>query len=124
MMKDLLGPALKMAEMVKAMEGHMAELKSMYGATTKSANGNAAEIASLKARLARLEGDQPAVVNSADVEAALKGAPQAPPDPNAPVIPDDPARPYAAVAARTFPSLYRQNPDGSFAGWQVPPANS
>lgn len=126
-MKEMLTPALKMDGMLKAMEGHLGELKSLYsGATTKSAT-DTAEIAALKsqiaeagARLARLEGDQPAIVNSADVEAALKGAPQAPPDPNAPVVPDDPNRPYAAIGARTFPSLYSTNPDGTFAGWNPP----
>lgn len=126
-MKDALAPALRMGEMLKAMEGHMAEMKALYGGATTKSTTDTAEIAALKsqiaeasARLARLEGDQPAVVNSADVEAALKGAPQAPPDPNAPVIPDDPNRPYAAIGARTFPSLYSTNPDGTFAGWNPP----
>jgi len=129
MLAEVLAPVLKMQEMVKAMTDMHGELKGMMGGATKSAS----EITTLKAqiadatkRLALLEGDQPAVVTSADVEAALKGAPQAPPDPNAPIVPDDPNRPFAAVAARTFPNLYRQNPDGSFAGWQqhVPPSNS
>jgi hypothetical protein len=124
MMGEMLAPVLKMQDMLKAMSDMHGELKGMMGATTKSANGNAAEITALKARLAKLEGDQPAVVNNTDVEAALKGAPQAPPDPNAPIVPDDPNRPFAAVAARTFPNLYRQNPDGSFAGWQPPQSNS
>ena len=130
MMGEVLAPVLKMQDMLKAMSDMHGELKGMMGSATKSTNGNAAEIASLKAtvadatkRLATLEGDQPAVVSNADVEAALKGAPQAPPDPNAPIVPDDPSRPYAAVAARTFPNLYRQNPDGSFAGW-APQSNS
>lgn len=100
-------------------------VKGMGYARTKAENATTAEIAALKARLAQLEGDQPAVVSSADVETALKGAPAAPPDPNAPIVPkDDPSRPYAEIAARTFPNLYRQNPDGSFGGWQVPQSNS
>lgn len=127
MLAEILAPVLKMQEMVKAMGGMHDELKGMMGGATKSAG----EIATLKAqiadatkRLALLEGDQPSVVTSADVQAALKGAPQAPPDPNAPIVPDDPTRPYAAVAARTFPNLYRQNPDGTFAGWQPPMSSS
>ena len=117
MLTDVLAPVLKMQEMVKAIGDMSGELKTMY--STKDA-GTLAEIATLKARLTQLEGDQPAVINSADVEAALKGAPAAPPDPNAPVIPDDPTRPYASVAAQTFPQLYSNNPDGSFGGWQIP----
>ena len=117
MMAEMLAPVLKMQDMLKAMSDMHGELKGMMGSATKADNGRAAEIAALKARLAKLEGDQPAVVSNADVEAALKGGPAAPPDPNAPIVPDDPNRPYAAVAARTFPSLYKQNPDGSFGGW-------
>lgn len=129
MMGEMLAPVLKMQDMLKAMSDMHGELKGMMGgATTKST----AEITALKAdqakiaaRLALLEGDQPAVVTSADVEAALKGAPQAPPDPDAPIVPkDDPSRPYAEIAARTFPGLYKLNPDGTFGGWQPPMSSS
>lgn len=132
MMGELLAPVLKVQDMVKAMTDMHGELKGMMGGAATKSTTDTAEIATLKAaiadatkRLALLEGDQPAVVTNADVEAALKGAPQAPPDPNAPIVPkDDPSRPYAEIAARTFPNLYRQNPDGSFGGWQVPQSNS
>jgi len=123
MMGEVLAPVLKMQDMLKAMSDMHGELKGMMGGVATKDAGTQAEITALKARLAQLEGDQPTVVTNADVQAAMKGAPQAPPDPNAPIVPDDPNRPYAAIAARTFPNLYRQNPDGSFAGWQ-PQSNS
>lgn len=98
-------------------------LKAMGYARMKSeqdASAQATEIAALKARLAQLEGDQPAAVLPADVAAALKGAPAAPPDPNAPHIPDD-APALTHLAARTMPALYQTNPQGGFQGW-IPPA--
>ena len=71
----------------------------------------------LAARIAAIEGHQPAVVLPAEVEAALKSAgPQAPPaDPNAVVVPNDPSRPFAGLAAQTFPELYRYTENG----WQT-----
>jgi hypothetical protein len=93
-------------------------VKGMGYARTKAENAQQAEITALKARLAELEGNKPAVVNPDDVEAALKGAPAAPPDLTKPQVPNDPARPFAAAAAATFPQLYTQNPDGTFGGWQ------
>jgi hypothetical protein len=124
MMGEVLAPVLKMQDMLKAMSDMHGELKGMMGGAATKDAGTQAEITALKARLAQLEGDQPAVVTNADVQAAMKGAPKAPPDPDAVQVPDDPNRPFAAVAARTFPNLYRQNPDGSFAGWQAPQSNS
>ena len=117
MMGRILAPVLKMQEMHKAIGDMHGELKGMLGGYATKDDSRAAEIASLKARLAKLEGDQPAVIVPADVEAALKGAPQAPPDPNAPQIPNDPARPFAQLAAATMPNLYRPTPDGAWNGW-------
>ncbi len=93
-------------------------VKGMGYARTKAESTNAAEIAALKARLAELEGSQPAVVQPADVEAALKGAPEAPPDLSA--LPK-PANSVQAAAMQTFPQLYQQNADGSWGGWQPQP---
>jgi len=104
----------------------LSEFKTlMSGMATKDAS-RATEIAALKAqldtitaKLTQLTGDQPAVIVPADVEAALKGAPAAPPDPNAPQIPAD-ATPLQHLAARTMPQLYQVAPNGQFNGW-VPP---
>ena len=123
MMGEMLAPVLKMQDMLKAMSDMHGELKGMMGGAATKDDARSKEIASLKARLARLEGDQPAIVNSADVEAALKGAPQAPPDPDMPVIPDDPDRPFAASTVRLFPDLYKTNSDGSWASWNTQPKN-
>jgi hypothetical protein len=112
---ELLAPVLKMQDMHKSMSDMMGQMKAAYATKDDS---RTAEIASLKARLAKLEGDQPAVIVPADVEAALKGAPQPPPDPNAPQIPNDPARPFAQLAAATMPQLYQANPqNGAWNGW-------
>jgi hypothetical protein len=56
------------------------------------------------------------------VAAALKSSgPQTPPDPNAVEVVNDPNRPFAGIAARTMPALYKNTPDGGFAGWTPPP---
>jgi len=126
----LLAPVLKMQDMVKSIGDAHAELKGMYGGVAQKDDARVQELASLKAslselttKIAQIEGDQPSVILSDDVAAALKSAgPQPPPDPNAPVVPDDPSRPFAAIAARTMPALYRTDAGGSFAGWTPPPA--
>lgn len=108
----------KMSEMDDA-------LKAMGYARMKSeqdAKSTAVEVAQLKARLAQLEGDQPAIVDPSDIAAALKGAPQPPPDPTATPIPEG-ATPVQALAMRTMPALYQTNGQGGFAGW-TPPAPS
>jgi len=125
----LLAPVLKMQDMVKSIGDAHAELKGMYGGVAQKDDARVQELASLKAslselttKIAQIEGDQPSVILADDVAAALKSTgPQAPPDPNAPVVPDDPSRPFAAIAARTMPALYRTDAGGSFAGWTPPP---
>jgi hypothetical protein len=99
-------------------------VKGMGYARTKSESAQAAAVAAVEARVARLEGDQPAVVQNADVEAALKSAgPQSPPDPNALPAPRDGLH---ALAMATAPELYRpvQGFNGA-NGWQFaqPPNN-
>jgi hypothetical protein len=128
-MSELLAPALKLQDMVKSIGDAHAELKGMYGgAATKEAGVNA-ELASLKsqqtalaAKIAQIEGNQPATILPDDVAAALKSTgPEQPADPDAVDIPNDPSRPFAQIAARTMPALYKNTPDGGFAGWAPPP---
>lgn len=133
LLAELLAPVLKIQDMVKSMGDMHGELKGMYsGQATKEA-GLTAELTALKAqhqqlaiKIAQIEGDQPAVVLSADVAAALKSAgpsaPATPDDPEATEALNDPSRPFAQIAARTMPQLYRNSPDGGFAGWGTPPA--
>jgi len=131
----LLAPVLKMQDMVKSIGDAHQELKGMYGGVAQKDDARAQELAALKSqyaeqsqqiaqlasRIAQIEGDQPSVILPNEIEAALKSAgPTAPADPNAPVVPDDPARPYAAIAARTMPALYRTDTGGGFGGWQPP----
>ena len=74
------------------------------------------------ARIAQIEGRQPATILPADVAAALKSAgPATPPeaDPTKPQIPNDPNRPMAGLTAQIMPELYY---DGA-NGWQQRPAN-
>jgi hypothetical protein len=125
----LLAPVLKMQDMVKSIGDAHAELKGMYGGVAQKDDARAQELTGLKsqfaalaAKIAQIEGDQPATILPDDVAAALKSAgPQAPADPNAPDVPNDPSRPYAAIAARTMPALYRTDAGGGFAGWTPPP---
>lgn len=129
---DLLAPQQKMTDMLKAMGDMHSELKGMYGGVAQKDDARAAELTALKAqhatlaaKIAAIEGNQPATILPDDVAEALKSAgPTAPPDPDAVEVPNDPSRPYAAIAARTMPNLYRTNPDGGFAGWQPPPLSS
>lgn len=107
----------------------MSEFKTLLSGVAQKDAGRAAELAALKAsladvtaKIAQIEGDQPAVVLPDDVAAALKSEGPATADPNGLDIPDDPARPFAAIAARTMPNLYRNGPAGEFAGWTPPPA--
>lgn len=121
---DILAPVLKMQDMVKSITEMGGELKSMYGGASTKDDARAHELATLKdrqqilaAKIAQIEGSQPAVVLSADVEAALKSTGPAAPqeaDPTQPVIPNDPNRPFAALAAQTAPYLYTDR------GWQQP----
>jgi hypothetical protein len=110
-----------------AITTHMGALdeavKGMGYARTKAESAATAEIATLKTRLAELEGSKPAVTLPAEIEAALKSdGPQAPPDGNAMPTPENPLQ---AAAMATFPTLYRPNADGTWAGWQpLPPLNS
>lgn len=101
-------------------------VKGMGYARTKAESATATEIAALKARLAELEGNRPAVTLPADVEAALKSTgPQTAPAPGQPQIPAD-ATTLQQIAARTMPQLYTTGPGGQFGGWTppVPPSQS
>lgn len=119
LLTEVLAPVLRMQDMHKAMTDGLGEMKAMMGGYATKDAGTAAEVAALKARLAELEGNKPAVVNQADIEAALNGAPQAPPDPNAPHLPAD-ATPVQRLAAQTMPALYQTGNNGQWAGWQPP----
>lgn len=103
-----LAPLVKGIDIAGKMSGHMDELKSMMGGYATKSEGVQAEITALKARLAELEGSQPAVILSDDVAAALKSTgPAAPADQSKqPVIPNEPDRPYAGITASLFPELY------------------
>lgn len=112
-LQQYLAPVLKMQDMVKAIGDHASELKTMYGGAATKEAGLVAEIAALKeqhatiaARLAQLSGDQPAVVENEALAALKSKGPQAPPDANAPQIPDDPSRPLAGLGAQLLPHLY------------------
>jgi hypothetical protein len=104
----------------------------MYGGVATKDDSRGEELATLKAqqlqlaaKIAELQGDQPAVVLPDDVAAALKSAgPQSPTTPDDPALNEalnDPSRPFASIAARTMPQLYSNTADGGFAGW-VPPS--
>lgn len=104
----------------------LSEFKALMSGMSQKDAGRAQEIATLKAeqaklaeRLTQLTGDQPSVIIPAEVEAALKGAPAAPPDPSQPQIPAD-ATPLQHLAARTMPQLYQVAPNGQFNGWTPP----
>jgi hypothetical protein len=89
------------------MAGHMDELKSMMGGYATKDAGTQARIVALETELAKLKGDQPTMTLPDEIAAALKSAgPQAPPDPSAVQVPNDPSRPLAALAAATAPELY------------------
>jgi hypothetical protein len=128
MIAQLLAPVLKLQDMVKSVGDAHAELKTMYGGVASKDDTRAQELATLKSslmelqgKIAQIEGDQPATILSAEVEAAFKSeGPASPADPSDVDVPNDPSRPYASLAARTMPSLYRTNADGGFAGWQPP----
>lgn len=125
--EQLLGRALQSAiqqfggDITTRMAAMDEAVKGMGYARTKAESAATAEITALKARLAELEGNKPAVTLPSDIEAALKSTgPAASPDPNAPQVPNDPTRPFAAVAAQTFPQLYQPTPQGGWAGWAPP----
>ena len=127
LLAEVLAPVLKVQDMLKQMGDMHGELKGMMGGVATKDNARAAEIASLKERLAALEGDLPAQQAppsnaDGDIAAALKGAPRETPVEGAPVVPNDPSRPLAAVAAQTFPQLYGGAPAaGPWNGWGQPP---
>lgn len=127
---EVLAPVLRMQEMVKTLSDGVGELKSMQSGVATKDNARAQELAAIRAELvatttkandlaatiAAIEGNQPAVVLPDELSAALKSAgPQTPPDadPNAVQVPNDPNRPWAALAAHTFPELYQEyGPNG------------
>jgi hypothetical protein len=125
----LLAPVLKMQDMVKSIGDAHQELKGMYGGVAQKDDARTQEVVAIKSqiaqlaqKLAQIEGDQPAMIMPDEVAAALKSSgPAAPKDPDAVQVPDDPDRPFAAIAARTMPALYKNTPDGGFAGWTPPP---
>lgn len=124
MIANALAPLVKTLDITGKMSGHMDELKSMMSGYSTKDDSRSVELTALKAqqtelaqRIAAIEGHQPAVILPTEVEAALKSAgPQTPPpaDPNAVVVPNDPNRPFAGLAAVTFPDLYRYTENG----WQ------
>jgi hypothetical protein len=114
---DLLAPVLKMQDMVKAVSDMGGELKSMYGGVAQKDDARVQELAALKsqytdlaAKIAQIEGDQPATILPDDVAAALKS--EGPAQPKPPERPEvvaalaDPARPFAGWAMKSWPELY------------------
>lgn len=128
LLQRVIAPLVKGLDIAGKMAGHMDELKSMMGGVGTKSEGAIAQIAALKAQqdqiaaqLKTLQGDQPSVILPDEIAAALKSTgPASPPDPDAPVVSGDPNRPFEALAALTLPQLYRNNPDGTFGGWQSP----
>ena len=122
---ERLAPVLRLQEMVKSIGDTHAELKTMYGGAATKDDSRAQELAALKsqlatiqAQIAQISGDQPALVLTDEVAAALKSAgPEAPAQPDTVVIPNDPNRPFAGLAAQTFPQLYYSD-----QGWQAKPS--
>ena len=117
--------AAKIAPMFGDMK--MSEFKTLLGGMATKEAGTQAEIAQLKARLAQLEGHQPAVITNEALAALKSTGPQAPPDGTEPQIPAD-ATPIQRLAAQTMPALYSNAPGGQFAGWHplqpIPPQQS
>lgn len=122
-MAEVLAPVLKVQDMHKSISDMVGELKSLTGGVVTKDASRAEELITLKAqqadlaaRIATIEGNQPATMLPDELAQALKSAgPQAPDGPTAgPMIPHDPARPLAALGAATFPLLY------SDTGWQLP----
>lgn len=101
-----IAPLIKSLDVAGKLAGHVEELKGMMGGYATKEASSAAEIATLKARLAALEGDAPADALALEALAALKSAgPGAPPAPSTKPAPDG-ANPLAAMAAGLFPELY------------------
>lgn len=128
MLAELLAPVLKVQDMLKNMGDMHTELKGMMGGVATKEQGTQAEIAATKsqveilaAKLFQIEGNQPAMILPDEVAQALKSAGPAVSDPDQPEIPNDPSRPFAQIAARTMPALYKTGPAGEFAGWTPPP---
>lgn len=134
MSRDELRAMLKtevLEPLIKALDitGQMNEFKSMF---TGTATKEAGELTRLKTQyqqlanqIAQIEGRQPATILPAEVEAAFKSAgpaqPPSPEDAELAEVVNDPTRPFASIAARTMPALYKTNSDGGFAGWTPPP---
>jgi hypothetical protein len=122
MLTNAVAPLVKALDMAGKMGGYVDELKSMMGGMATKDDSRSQELATLKsqlaqltARIAQISGDQPALVLPDEVAAALKSAgPETPTQPGAVTIPDDPSRPFAGLAARTFPELYYTE-----NGWQA-----
>lgn len=121
MLTNALAPLVKALDIAGKMGSHMDELKSMMGGVAQKDDSRSQELTALKSQLAQLatkiaavEGSQPATILPDDVAAALKSTgPAAPAQPGAVVVPNDPNRPFAGLAAQTFPELYY-----SENGWQ------
>jgi len=127
----LLAPVLKMQDMIKSMGDAHAELKGMYGGVAQKDDARTQEVVAIKSqiaqlaeKLAQIEGDQPAMIMPDEVAAALKSsgpaAPESPEDSDYRAALND-SDPVRAIAARTMPTLYKNTPDGGFAGWTPPP---
>ncbi len=92
----------------------------MYGGVAQKDDARAQELVALKsqlsaltAKIADIEGDQPATVLPDDVAAALKSAGPAKPEQPANPVLTDPNRPLAWLGMQTFPELYGQNGENS-----------
>ncbi len=115
MLAELLAPVLKMQDMVKSIGDAHAELKGMYGGVAQKDDARATELAALKAsladvtaKIAQIEGDQPATVLPDEVAEALKSAgPEQAQEPAKPQIESTPERPWRGWGAMTFPELYQ-----------------
>lgn len=111
LLAEAFAPLLKALDISGKMGAQVEELKTMLGGVQTKDQGVAAEVAALKARLAEIEGNQPATILPDELAAALKGAPAEAQEPDAPANPalNDPTRPFAGWGVQTFPELYKVN---------------
>ena len=122
LLTEAMAPLVKTLDMAGKMGGYVDELKSMMGGYATKDDSRATELATLKSQIATLQaqvaqisGDQPSLVLTDEVTAALKSeGPAKPADPGAVQVPNDPNRPFAALGAATFPEIYRYDENG----WQ------
>lgn len=120
---ELLAPIAKMQDMHKSMTDALGEMKAMYGGVATKDDARTQELTTLKAqyadlaaKIAQIEGDQPATILPDEVALALKGAPEQahkPDDPATQAALNDPTRPFAWLGMQTFPELYHQNGESS-----------